>query len=357
MSAISVLPTPPRATPSGVETPHSAEIPRGGQEQYRQGVQNVKTRIDAMFDKDSEFAKILHSKLDLTGQTTQRVAGLGGGVGVDKMEKMLESLEGLKQKGLSVEHIQAIFLAGFVKGGVEGVLQFIGDGKAEHLQAGENGSAKMQQLLETDYKRSVLFVRKQGFFSNLEPVFRSIFKRQGVLDEWQKQIDEEDARAADSRESFDETWNSRTQQSGWFNIDDTGIDRRALQRLNDTTFMGPRRCHDRSWYIAEAITGVRSAPSSSAQSRTHQGRPMTDLATMDLKPGDVIYVSKNPGSDPQSMNLNNLPHWGVVIGRTPEGEPILSDNNRRKVLLSGWVQYYGSTRLIDEVFRNSRQTA
>jgi hypothetical protein len=81
---------------------------------------------------------------------------------------------------------------------------------------------------------------------------------------------------------------------------------------------------------------------------------MAELGSIGLQAGDVIYVSKNPGSDPNSMNLNNLPHWGVVIGKTKEGELVISDNWDKKITLSGWIQKYGSTRGVDEVFRNSR---
>jgi hypothetical protein len=325
------------------------DVDRPAVQQFRKDIQGVKARIDSMFGKDSEFARVLQSKLDLKGQEAQRAAGLGGGVNLDKMEKMLNALDGLK---LSTDHIQAIFLAGFVKGGVEGVLRFIGDGKAEHLQ--KDGFEKMKQLLESDYKRSVIFVRKQGFFNNLDPVLNKIFGRQGVLDQWQQEIDEEDYQASMNKQSYDSTWNGETESQSWFNIDENGVDRRAISRLNDDRFMGPRRCHDRSWYLAGAITGVSKAPPSSQESRRFQGRSMAELGSIGLQAGDVIYVSKNPGSDPNSMNLNNLPHWGVVIGKTKEGELVISDNWDKKITLSGWIQKYGSTRGVDEVFRNSR---
>ena len=169
--ALITAPTAASANPPRVVNPDAQrQILQGG-------VQGAKARIDSMFGKDSEFAQILHQKLDLKGQDAQRVAGLGGRVSLDKMNQMLDKFQELKQRGLSAEHIQAVFIAGFVKGGVEGVLRFIGDGKAEHLQ--KDGFEKMQNILESDYKRSVLFVRKQGFFTNLDPVFKKIFPNDG----------------------------------------------------------------------------------------------------------------------------------------------------------------------------------
>jgi len=72
-----------------------------------------------------------------------------------------------------------------------------------------------------------------------------------------------------------------------------------------------------------------------------------------LKPGMIIYASKNPGTDPNSMNLANLPHWFSYLGRDANGIDRFSDQYATDFDLGGprgIAATYGSSRRIDAFF-------
>jgi len=52
--------------------------------------------------------------------------------------------------------------------------------------------------------------------------------------------------------------------------------------------------------------------------RSARGQGVAHLQTMiekgKLRPGDVIYANYRPGTDPQSLNLSNGPHWFTYLG-------------------------------------------
>jgi hypothetical protein len=72
-----------------------------------------------------------------------------------------------------------------------------------------------------------------------------------------------------------------------------------------------------------------------------------------LKPGMIIYASKNPGTDPSSMNISNLPHWFTYLGRDASGVDRFADQYATDFDLSGprgIAATYGGSRRIDAFF-------
>lgn len=62
---------------------------------------------------------------------------------------------------------------------------------------------------------------------------------------------------------------------------------------------------------------------------SYRDRPLLALKTAinkgDLKPGMVIYANKRPGTDPQSLNMKNGPHWFTYLGKDAAGVDRFSD--------------------------------
>lgn len=309
--AATTAPAPTTPTTPTTTTPTVlAGTDRGSTQQFQRDIQGAKARIDSMFGKDSEFAQILQQKLDLKGQEGQRAAGLGGGVSLDKMEKMLNALDELKKKGLSPEHIQAIFLAGFVKGGVEGVMQFIGDGSAEHLQ--KDGFEKMKQLLENDYKRSIRYVAEYTDYlqRDLRPLLDKIYDKPNVLDDWLKKIYQEDRPVLLDRTLSDEEM-ERLNQEGYATAVDQG--RVTRGRSNPYTQV-PAACDDFAFYDAEK-RGVDRFSFTRIDSGVNGVPVSTGTAGVlkNAKVGTVIHMSYS-GRAGENAGSGQGSHWAVYLG-------------------------------------------
>ncbi len=67
-----------------------------------------------------------------------------------------------------------------------------------------------------------------------------------------------------------------------------------------------------------------------------------------LKPGMAVYINRNPGTDPASVNLNNLPHWMTYLGEDSNGIPRFGDQYYSNMSLHQVSTYYGLSRRIDE---------
>jgi hypothetical protein len=263
-------------------------------------------------------------------------------------------------KGLSPEHIQAAFLAGFVRGGpelrpgvrgggVEGVLYFL---KQENNQAyldSQKGFEALKGLLaDNEHKRAFLFIHNQTNFMQgvLSRTLDNIYQTPNVLETWLLEVRREE------RRYIEEGGRNPYPRTTAIDLDAEGIDPRARRAVESGhEFMVGAACFRRSWYIAKTMNGNRD------HTRVHsdknlQGQSLTSLGRAGLKPGDVVYISLRPGTDPSSTNLDNLPHWAVVIGIDSNGEPIMSDNWDRAISLSNWNEKYGSAgRKIDEILR------
>lgn len=92
---------------------------------------------------------------------------------------------------------------------------------------------------------------------------------------------------------------------------------RLEQALSRNAYSGSRsNCYrfSRELVLDAGGRDIQS-PSDDTSSR---GRPLAHLAKLaasgDLRPGDVIYVSRRPGTDPSSTNLANGPHWFTFMG-------------------------------------------
>jgi hypothetical protein len=112
----------------------------------------------------------------------------------------------------------------------------------------------------------------------------------------------------------------------------------------------PRKCYKATAHFMR-LMGVASAVNPSASSR---GMPLSHLLTLidigKLKPGMQIYVSRKPGTDPESLNLGNLPHWAIYVGRDDKGFPRFMDQYRKDWGLTEFEAEYGPTRKIDTIF-------
>ncbi len=72
------------------------------------------------------------------------------------------------------------------------------------------------------------------------------------------------------------------------------------------------------------------------------------IASGHLKPGMVIYICKNPGTDPNSLNLSNLPHWYTYLGKDTNGVDRFSDQYFTDLTIEGLASNYPN-RLVDEI--------
>lgn len=341
------LPAGGRAVPNAPQAPQSDDT--------RQALAHVSGRVKNSPYFSQEVRDLLEQKLQGQDASNQSRAGLGGAVDPKKMAEMLDKLEGLakKQPPLKAEHIQAIFIAGFVKGGVQGVLNFMSNpGNENYLKA--EGFEAMKGLLESDYKRSILFIKNQTSYlqNTLVPLLDGIFGRNEVLSAWQQQVQEEDERVARGTLAPGEAWDPGMLPEGSLDVGPNDIAPAARRRMgrDNPHFLVAAGCFRYSWHVANAMGNTVSNNSD----KSRQGQSLMSLGSAGLKPGDVVYISKNPGSDPQSMNLSNLPHWAVVVGYK-NGEPVLSDNWDKTITLTAWSQKYGAAgRRVDEIFRNPK---
>ena len=67
-----------------------------------------------------------------------------------------------------------------------------------------------------------------------------------------------------------------------------------------------------------------------------------------LRPGMAIYINQNPGTDPSSTNLSNLPHWMTYLGKDQNGVDRFSDQYYTSMTVDQVADNYGASRRIDE---------
>lgn len=146
--------------------------------------------------------------------------------------------------------------------------------------------------------------------------------------------------------------------------DDLSEEVRRFIEENNPHFNVSAGCFRASWHVTRRLLGVgygsaRSggeADASSNADASKRGDSIYSLAQTPLKIGDVIYVSARPGADPNSTILSYKPHWGVVVGHTESGEPILSDNWVTQPASQWASTYAGPGRKIDTIFRNTPES-
>jgi hypothetical protein len=74
---------------------------------------------------------------------------------------------------------------------------------------------------------------------------------------------------------------------------------------------GERQCFKVAEETATNSTGIDLRKDGDTSLR---GKALTDLDLNYLEPGTHIYMNLEPGTDPQSLNLDNLPHWVTYLG-------------------------------------------
>lgn len=67
-----------------------------------------------------------------------------------------------------------------------------------------------------------------------------------------------------------------------------------------------------------------------------------------LKPGMVIYMNLRPGTDPNSLDMSNLPHWMTYLGQDAGGVHRFADQYASDFSLDEVVSTY-SPRKLDEI--------
>lgn len=266
-----------------------------------------------MFGQSPEVVSLLSSKLDDKNQGAQVSAGLGGGVNATKMNEMLDWLDGLskKQPPLTPEHVKAIFLAGFVKGGVQGVLNFRDNPEnAKYLEAG--GFEAMKTLLETDYKRSIRYVvRYANFLENDVPQFLDrLYGKTNVLADWENTINAEDKPVSLDRELTEEEI-QRLAQEGFASALDSARVARGRSKSSNPHLEVSAACDDFAFYDAES----RGISRFDFTRLDHSGQPITALEGLlkTAKVGTVVHVSYS-GRAGENANSAQGSHWAVYLG-------------------------------------------
>jgi hypothetical protein len=145
-----------------------------------------------------------------------------------------------------------------------------------------------------------------------------------------------------------------------------GIDPEAAKSIekNNPHFSVPAGCFRYSWFVAGNLTdtGYQSqrngneVDASRFRDISTRGQSLSSLKDANLEVGDVVHVSRVPGSDPTSMSPANKNHWAVVVGHDKEGAPVFSDN-WGTFSSDTFIQKYGSIRKVDTIFRNSQNRA
>jgi hypothetical protein len=101
------------------------------------------------------------------------------------------------------------------------------------------------------------------------------------------------------------------------------------------------RCFDVANSFSQSAGG--SNLSGTKGDTSMRGRDISELSK--LPAGSVAYMSLNPGSDPNSTNLANQPHWVISVG---DGK--FTDNWKVNMTTEEMVAKYGN-RKIDETFK------
>lgn len=112
----------------------------------------------------------------------------------------------------------------------------------------------------------------------------------------------------------------------------------------------------RDCYRTTVRTAVRNGATGDGltwpENRSHRGQALaaglrSGIADGTLKPGTVVYANRQPGTDPMSLDLANLPHWFTYLGKDSSGKDRFSDQYSSSWSLDGLVAEYGASRRID----------
>jgi cell wall-associated NlpC family hydrolase len=114
--------------------------------------QSLQEKVTALLSGgfiSDELAKHIMTKTSAAG------GGLMQQVSTSGVEAMLDVLQGLKDKGLSAEHIKALVTMGFGKGGIAGVLEYI-------KKCGELTFEQLKARLATEDRNSILWLSENS---------------------------------------------------------------------------------------------------------------------------------------------------------------------------------------------------
>ena len=99
--------------------------------------------------------------------------------------------------------------------------------------------------------------------------------------------------------------------------EDTAIRERLLAGLGNSYRGSVHNCYKYAWAVVEHAGG--HDVDHSKASTSSRGQPLSHLKMLSehglLRPGDVVYADYHPGSDPDSIDLSDGPHWFVYVGR------------------------------------------
>ena len=355
---VATAPAPPHTptmSPSGPQSsppPSASGIPKPQDDDTRQTFAAMSGRIKNSPYFSQEIRELLEQKLKGQDTNNQDRAGLGGAVDANEMAKMLDKLEGLakKQPPLTTEHIQAIFLAGFVKGGVQGVLNFVNSPtNAQYLES--SGFEKMKTLLETDYKRSIRYVlryaergdgRPPGFMTNDIPkILNQIYGESDAFGRWQKKIYEEDTPSRLNRRLTPEEL-ARIAEMGFGAGEDVA---RANANAQSNPYKKASLCDDYAFWYAEKVKGISrfafSRVETDPSGNSFRGKSISELPGLlsSARAGTVFHVS-NTGFAGENADSRQGSHWAVYLGNG-----LVGDNHGDRWTLPEFLRAYGNRKL------------
>jgi hypothetical protein len=112
-----------------------------------------------------------------------------------------------------------------------------------------------------------------------------------------------------------------------------------------------RACY-RTAVMTANVNGIAGDGHVWPSSKKYQHKSMNSLkeaiAAGDLLPGMIVYVGRNPGTDPNSLNLANGPHWFTYVGRDNQGIDRYSDQYKTDWTLEGMMGLVPG-RKVDEI--------
>ncbi len=112
-----------------------------------------------------------------------------------------------------------------------------------------------------------------------------------------------------------------------------------------------RACY-RTAVMTANVNGIAGDGHVWPSSKKYQHKSMSSLkeaiAAGDLLPGMIIYVGRNPGTDPNSLNMANGPHWFTYVGRDSQGIDRYSDQYKTDWTLEGMMGLVPG-RKVDEI--------
>jgi hypothetical protein len=266
-----------------------------------------------------QFKEVLASKIRGDNRAEDV---LGSKVEPEKMNQMLDELEKLKAKGLKDEHIQAIFIAGFVNGdmkgggGVSGVLHFLNNTEnAKYLKA--DGFDDMKGLLESKCTRAIRYLTEyKGLFRvDIPTALDRIYGRPGVLNDWLKKIAQEDKPSLLNRTLTPEEEEHARNNSGFVSGLDVGRKQRGEDSKTNPFFRKGGRCDDFAFHDAES-RGINRFHFTKITSGV-QGTQVSEKSLAGLldvaRVGTIIHLSKT-GYAGENANSAQGSHWAVYLG-------------------------------------------